>query len=427
MLTRIEIDGFKTFRDFALDVPPFLVVLGANASGKSNLFDAFAFLARLAGGASVMDAVRADRSQLYELVHRDTPGRRTDLVRFGVEVLLPGEASDAGVRYELDLAVIGEDPLDPEGTERLVIRDERWFLLPHPDEPVTIPSPLVYTPAGDLPEDEAVSRRFPATRAFRPAVSLVAGSGQERLNAVIGAVRQEIAAWRVLAAEPSALRRPDSYDDEDRLAPSGAHLPNALARIARRTATPGRPEGALTDIRNEVATVVPEAWDVRVVEVKSVQTRFVDIGTSDGDFSANAVSDGTLRALALVAALNDPDDTGLLCVEEPENGVYPLRLARLVRLLSGAAATGARRQVIVSTHSPAVLAALDPAAGQALREDAVLMAIASRTRGRGEGISRISVVHPLRGDVSVPLPADLPGPIMSTAQIEEFLGRGVHA
>lgn len=40
MLTRIEIDGFKTFQDFAIDLLPFTVVLGSNAAGKSNLFDA---------------------------------------------------------------------------------------------------------------------------------------------------------------------------------------------------------------------------------------------------------------------------------------------------------------------------------------------------------------------------------------------------
>ena len=40
MLTRIEIDGFKTFEDFAVDLAPFVAILGTNAAGKSNLFDA---------------------------------------------------------------------------------------------------------------------------------------------------------------------------------------------------------------------------------------------------------------------------------------------------------------------------------------------------------------------------------------------------
>ena len=48
MITRIEIDGFKSFENFALDLPPFLVLIGTNASGKSNLLDALTFVANAA-------------------------------------------------------------------------------------------------------------------------------------------------------------------------------------------------------------------------------------------------------------------------------------------------------------------------------------------------------------------------------------------
>lgn len=60
MLTRIEIDGFKTFKDFALDVPPFLAVIGPNAVGKSNLFDGLQFLRDVTdrGLSAVVQAAR---------------------------------------------------------------------------------------------------------------------------------------------------------------------------------------------------------------------------------------------------------------------------------------------------------------------------------------------------------------------------------
>ena len=48
MITRIEIDGFKTFQDFSLDLAPLQVIVGANGAGKSNLFDALMLLSRLA-------------------------------------------------------------------------------------------------------------------------------------------------------------------------------------------------------------------------------------------------------------------------------------------------------------------------------------------------------------------------------------------
>ena len=49
MLTRIEIDGFKTFENLKIDIDPFVAILGPNASGKSNLFDVIQLLSRLAG------------------------------------------------------------------------------------------------------------------------------------------------------------------------------------------------------------------------------------------------------------------------------------------------------------------------------------------------------------------------------------------
>ncbi|HWS31311.1 MAG TPA: AAA family ATPase, partial [Actinoplanes sp.] len=101
MLTRIEIDGFKTFRDFALDLPPFLVVLGRNGAGKSNLFDALRFLSRLAR-EPVLEAAQHARGNLLELFHRDADGNRADRIRFAVEVLLDPEVTDPfGATHEL--------------------------------------------------------------------------------------------------------------------------------------------------------------------------------------------------------------------------------------------------------------------------------------------------------------------------------------
>jgi predicted ATPase len=430
VLTRIEIDGFKTFKDFALDVPPFLVVLGQNASGKSNLFDAIAFLARLAGGSSVMQAVVDDRSGLDEIVHHDAAGNPVDVVRFAVELRgAPREGADDGsLRYEIDLRVPTADAADPLGSQSLVVVEERWFRAEPPlehESPVW--TSLDYVPAGETAQDEATSRRYPAGRAFRAAVKLSPDGPVlvAPLNGLIERARSEISAWRVLAPEPSSLRRPDSYDEADHLSSSGAHLPNTLWRIRRRSGTHDRPYGLLTDITNELATVIPEIIDLRVVDVKEIRSRSIALRVrGEGEFTANAASDGTLHALALVTALNDPEDVGLLCVEEPENGVYPQRLHRLVRLLSGATPTGNGRQVLVTSHSPSVLAALPEVKGKPLRDDVVLMAVATRTLQEPRTYRQVSVIRPLRADRDVPLPKDLPGPVMSSGEIEEFLGRG---
>ena len=80
-------------------------------------------------------------------------------------------------------------------------------------------------------------------------------------------------------------------------------------------------------------------------------------------FSSRVISDGTLRLLALLTVLNDPRRRGILCFEEPENGVHEGRVPMLVQFLrdavaGGTEADGSSFQVLLNTHSPKVMAAL---------------------------------------------------------------------
>ena len=61
MITRIEIDGFKSFRDFAVELKPFQVFIGPNGAGKSNLFDAIVLLSNLSSSFSLSDAFDKNR------------------------------------------------------------------------------------------------------------------------------------------------------------------------------------------------------------------------------------------------------------------------------------------------------------------------------------------------------------------------------
>src|SRR5215831_12056404 len=93
MLTRIEIDGFKTFENFSMNLGPFLVILGPNATGKSNLFDAIRFLAHLAG-MDLRAAVRGLRGEPHELFRRQGDGSPGSRMAFAVELLLNPEVHD---------------------------------------------------------------------------------------------------------------------------------------------------------------------------------------------------------------------------------------------------------------------------------------------------------------------------------------------
>ncbi len=85
--------------------------------------------------------------------------------------------------------------------------------------------------------------------------------------------------------------------------------------------------------------------------------------------AARSLSDGTLRVLALAVLAIDPRAAGLLCLEEPENGIHPARIPALLRLLQAiptdvdepVGGANPMRQVIVNTHSPAVVSGVPDA------------------------------------------------------------------
>jgi len=112
----------------------------------------------------------------------------------------------------------------------------------------------------------------------------------------------------------------------------------------------------------------------------------------DLSFSSRVISDGTLRLLALLSILDDPDRKGVLCFEEPENGVHEGRIPLLMTLLRESASTGDGLledqlfQVLVNTHSPAVMKSLEDreiiAADSVAMIDPISSTRSTRTRMR---------------------------------------------
>jgi hypothetical protein len=170
--------------------------------------------------------------------------------------------------------------------------------------------------------------------------------------------------------------------------------------------------------------VVPDVIDLRLDDDQVRRVRSVMVRTrGQAEYSASVASDGTLRALALILALRDPEETGLLCLEEPENGIYPQLLARFIQRAqrwAGDADGPGGRPVMLSSHSPAVLAALPPPADAGpLRSDVVFIDLVSLITE--SSFSRVSRVRRVR--TGTPLPPDLDESVVSLGELDTFLGR----
>lgn len=401
MLTRLEIDGFKTFEKLDISFSPFTVVLGSNAAGKSNLFDAVRLLSNLAT-KDVAEALKDVRGEPLELF-RQVPGQgRVRRISLAAEVLVDPVVRDpwgsevklthTRMRYEVTL----ERREVKSGLERIQVAREAVFPIMRKDDRWS--------------EAQAPSRRSePASKAFRDAYlkynrqkawlttdQLDEGlsfsihqDGKQRRNRPASAaeatvlysitnaefphlfaLREEMRSWRLLQLDPALLRRPVPATASDVLDADGGNLAAVLARLKAETATPERPTGVLSDVAADLNSLIPGVVRLDASLHDASREYRVELTMRDGlPYTSRVISDGTLRVLALMTLLNDPAHRGLICFEEPENGVHPGRVRQLVRRLNDMVSTPGTFQssgepppplcqLLMNSHSPVVLSAL---------------------------------------------------------------------
>lgn len=385
MLTRVEVDGFKTFKSFALDVGPLLVILGPNGSGKSNFFDALRLLSRLAG-TDVRSAANSLRGQPHELFHRGPDGTFGSRLRLTAEVLLEPTITDpwgstfkithSRIRYSVTL----QRQPDVKGIDRLVVtnesatpilRVEDSYARSHRASQDFKHRYLKYSRQAPFLTTDNVSKTFHLHQDGHAGRKRYAeGADATVLSSItttdfphLYALREELRSWRFLHLEPAALSRPSSVIANEQLEPDGSNLASVLARIKAETSGAAQPEGELSTILADLSSLVPGVVGLDVSLDERDREWSVNIENRGGKpFSSRVASDGTLRVLALLTMLHDPKHRGLLCFEEPENGIHPARLRALLERLQELVtdprdvdARGPLYQLIMNSHSPVVL------------------------------------------------------------------------
>jgi predicted ATPase len=219
-------------------------------------------------------------------------------------------------------------------------------------------------------------RPAPFRASSLPRTVLSSVNAAENRTAVLA--RREMQSWRRLQLEPAALREPDTFATPPRLGSDGAHLAATLFHLAHGGAAPWvglskhadepDPKTTYARVANRLSDLIDDVREVGV-EVDSQRelwTLFAR-GKDGTKHPARALSDGTLRFLALAVIELDPAAQGVLCLEEPENGIHPERIPAMLRLLKEIATVtddpigpdNPLRQVIINTHSPAVVSEVD--------------------------------------------------------------------
>ncbi len=429
MITRLQIDGFKNLRNVDIRFDTFTCVAGGNGVGKSNLFDAIRFLSALADEKKLDEAARTVRDENgksadAKAIFFQAPSGKLSNASFKVDMIIPDEASDdlgqaakgktTFVRYELEIChrdtleerqQYGEIQILRESLTPLPI-SKAFSALGFEHSPAwrssvisgrrTVPFISTATKGGEIiikvhqdgegPRGKGRAYERPARKLPRTVLSSAAAD-----NPTMMCAKAEMRSWELLQLEPSAMRRADSRSQEPQMDASGAHLPATLNRLARGGA---KGESIAVNLYQEIGNRLAELLgDVRQIEVEENErtdtlTIFA-VGKDGTRIPARSLSDGTLRFLALLVKELDTQSRGVICLEEPENGIHPQRIPAMLKLLRDIAAdttspsddNNPLRQVIFNTHSPAIV--------QQLEQDALLIAEGAPFLSEGKQVTKV--------------------------------------
>lgn len=368
MLNSIELVNFKSFRRAEAKLGALSLIVGTNASGKSNVREALRVLHGVGLGYAIADVLGEKYGPGGILQWRGIRGGAHEASynaggRFALGVELYG-AEDSDQRGQYFRYRIEVDVTDLSAGPRVVgesLHSASDFVFDsHPDvDPVEQHGDhqlRVRYPRGGAHKKHGKALAFSSAR---PVLTQLAERRSEpaAVRACCQAVADVFASIRFLDLDPDAMRQP-SQPGQLILGDRGENLSSVLLGICQD------PQQKTTLLEWLRALTPMDATDF-VFKQDLMGRVLVHLKEPSGfEVSAYSASDGTLRFLALIAALLSQDSGRIYFFEEFDNGIHPTRLHLLLDLVQRACGS-MQVQVIGTTHNPALLAFLDDRARRA--------------------------------------------------------------
>ena len=357
-ISSLRLVNFKNFADETLKMGPFTVIAGANASGKSNIRDAFRFLHGIGRGYTLAEILGGKYGAGGQSEWTGIRGAPDEIIRFGersftIQAQVISVSRVVGIlNYTIEIC--------KDGTQVGAFRVAR--------EELKYPGGVIYDshPGRDDPvhaqNDDThllirmgktgVQRRRGNRIAVRPNQPALTQLGEHRRivrlqKSLAGHVRQAFANMRFLDLEPQRMRQP-AFPGQTVLGDGGENLPTVLREIC----SDPKLENRLAEWIRELTPMDVQAFEFPT-DPTTGWVQLVIRESNDRKVSAYGASDGTLRLLAMLAALLGNDTKNLFVLEEIDNGIHPSRIQLLIDLIEGQ--TRGQCQVVTTTHSPDLL------------------------------------------------------------------------
>ena len=356
MITSIRLMDFKNFADERLRVGPFTVIVGTNASGKSNIRDAFRFLNGIGRGYTLAEIIGGKyggggqiewepiRGATQEITRFTGPNHRYFESTFSVQVDL--ELKSSSIYY---LIKVGFTPTNPDGFRVL-------------EEELRLDSVKIYSASEigearlqvlvgeddecvDLSPSKPVLTQFFDTTEAGVLIDQMYSKKDIELD-IESDVLSAFSFVRFLELSPNRMRQP-SFPGQP-LGDSGENLPAVLKELC----SVPKHQAMLASWMQELTPMDVEGF--KFPNDPSGRVHLMIRERNGREVSAYSASDGTLRFLAMLAALLGTNPAHMYFFEEIDNGLHPSRLHLLVDLIEQQTA---KRdiQVITTTHSPDLL------------------------------------------------------------------------
>ena len=370
MISRIKVEGYKSLKNVEVTLNDMMVVMGPNAAGKSNLFDALNLVARLVTSKNIKEAFEGHRGLPLEAVNysdgklEDILIRKTLIIKFEIDVALSdfvvrvvdqrirdlrkgidekkerektrSRITEKHLRYSLELEIVSQSGV-------IRVMNERLSALRKRDH-VEKSRNAFLEKSGSRLSLRMEGQSHPTYHEIGLDYTIASTPLYAPHYPHLCALKEELSRCRFYYFEPRLLmREANAVADVTVLGARGEDLAAFYHTLAIK-----QPK-QFKSLKLAAKQILPNLADISV-ERNAKAELFLNVTIGKATYSNRLISEGTLRVLGLMAVLSPMSESTTIGYEEPENGVHPRRLREIAELLKNAASPS--RQIIVNTHSP---------------------------------------------------------------------------